>query len=249
MALRVIFSQLPHWDKKSATIQSYGQGRTNQNYLLEVGGQGYFIRLGSPTREMLGLSFANEIELIQLAVSLELSPPILVADAEQGIIIFPFISGKPIDIRQRDKLAEAMQMIKKLHHSEPKLSFRATPEDFITHYLKVLTQLKIELSSKQQQLINNRPRPIYTELVSCHLNLCHDNFIDDGNRLWLIDWEYGGMSDPLLDIAQLTPSEYFSKEESMLALSLYLYADFPYKKERKTTRLFAKNWLIASISL
>lgn len=216
-----LLSQLPDWNETTAIIQPFGQGCTNQNYKLEVGGNSYFIRLLSPTKNILGLSFANEIELIQLAHTLDLSPPILFADAEQGIIIFPFIEAKSVDLRNQEKLNEVMTLIKKFHDSRIIFSFHATPEDFISTYLEILQKQSIDLSPHQEKLIANRPRLILEQLVPCHLDLKGDNILDDGERLWLIDWEYGGMSDPLLDIAQLTPSENFSDEESMIALLFY----------------------------
>lgn len=215
------FSQLPLWNEKTATIHPFGQGCTNQNYKLEVGDNSYFVRLLSPAKNILGLSFANEIELIQLANSLKLAPPILLADAKQGIIIFPFIEGKSVDLRDKEKLNEVMKLVKKLHHSKAHISFQATPEDFISKYLEILQKQNIVLSPLQKQLIANRPRPVLDQLVPCHLDLKGDNILDDGKRLWLIDWEYGGMSDPLLDIAQLTPSENFSDEDTLIALSYY----------------------------
>lgn len=70
-------------------------------------------------------------------------------------------------------------------------------------------------------MIVKRPQPILDNFVPCHLNLKGDNILDDGKRLWLLDWEYGGASDPLLDRALLTPSENFSEEGHILALSYY----------------------------
>lgn len=218
---RSSFSQLPHWNEKTAKIEPFGKGCTNQNYKLEVGDASYFVRLRSPVKEALEVSFAGEVELIQLATSLDLSPPIILADAEQGIIIFSFIEAKSVDLRNKEKLKEALQLIKKLHGSTATLSYQATPEDIISQYLGILQKLNIELTPYQQQLVDNRPRPVLDKLVPCHLDLKGDNLLDDGKRLWLVDWEYGGMSDPLLDIAQLTPSEGFSQEESLMALSYY----------------------------
>lgn len=215
------FSQLPGWNEKTATIHPFGQGCTNLNYKLELGFNSYFVRLHSPVKDILGISFANEIELLQMAAFLELSPPIILADATQGIIIFPFIEGKSVDLRNKEKLKDIMSLIKKLHDIKSILSFQSTPEDFICNYLEILQKQAIELSPHQKQLIENRPRPILDNLVPCHLDLKGDNILDDGKRLWLLDWEYGGMSDPLLDLAQLTPSENFSEEDSMLALSYY----------------------------
>ena len=162
-----------------------------------------------------------KLNCYRLAAFLELSPPIILADAKQGIIILPFVEGKSVDLRNKEKLKDVMSLIKKLHDIKTTLSFQATPEDFICNYLEILQKQAIELSPHQKQLIENRPRPILDNLVPCHLDLKGDNILDDGKRLWLLDWEYGGMSDPLLDIAQLTPSENFSEEDSMLALSYY----------------------------
>jgi aminoglycoside phosphotransferase (APT) family kinase protein len=38
-------------------------------------------------------------------------------------------------------------------------------------------------------------------VVLCHNDLNSSNVVDDGIGLWLVDWEYGGRGDALLDIA------------------------------------------------
>lgn len=70
-------------------------------------------------------------------------------------------------------------------------------------------------------MIAKRPRPVLSKLVPCHLDLKGDNLFDDGHRLWLIDWEYAGMSDPLFDLAMLAPTEDFSEAEIISVLEIY----------------------------
>lgn len=216
-----IFSQLPGYNSTTAALTPYGQGCTNQNFRLDTGGKSYFVRMSSQPKETLGISFQNEIAMIHLGASLNLAPPIIAADADKGIIISQFIQGTPVDLRNKEKLAETMAIIKRLHSSQAQLPFLATPETFITHYLDIIARLNLPMTPEQQQLVAARPKLFMENLTPCHLDLKGENIIDDGQRLWLVDWEYGGMSDPLMDIAQLTPSESFNEAETLLALSYY----------------------------
>jgi thiamine kinase-like enzyme len=216
-----VFSQLPNWDIDLAELQPFGTGCTNQNYLLHLKGERYFVRIGSHSKEILGLTFAKEIELIQLASTLGISPPIIVADVLLEIIIFPFIESRPVNLRNKEKLANAIELLKKFHACDKILSFSTTPENIFDLYLKQIEQLDIKLSERQKLLIAKRPTPTLTTLVPCHLDLKGENLLDDGSRLWLIDWEYGGMSDPLFDLATLAPAAGFSEDELNRVLELY----------------------------
>lgn len=216
-----IFSKLPQWNLESASIQPFGRGCTNQNYKLEIANKKYFVRIKSASSDILKVSLEREIAMIHLATQLELCPPLVLADLKKGIIIFDFIEGIPVDLRNKDKLKQTMDLLKRLHESKENVPFLATPEQFILDYLHTLEVLNIELTPNQQNLIAKRPQPTIDKLVPCHLDLKSDNILDDGHRLWFIDWEYGGMSDPLMDLAQLAPSEGFDAEELLTALSFY----------------------------
>lgn len=216
-----VFAKLPGWNLEAATIQPFGNGCTNQNYKLEVADKAYFVRVKSPPKDLLGLSLEHEIAMIDLATKLQLCPPIVLADPGKGIIIFTFIEGSTVNLRDKDKLRQTIQWLKTLHASKEIVPFLATPETFITDYLEILKALDIELTPHQKELIAMRPQPTIDKLVPCHMDLKGENILDDGDRLWLIDWEYGGMSDPLMDLGQLAPSEGFNSEELLVALSLY----------------------------
>jgi thiamine kinase-like enzyme len=216
-----IFSRLPDWNKKTSKLHPFGNGCTNHNYLLIIGQDQYFVRIGSYTKEVLGLTIAKEQELIALTAKHDISPPVLIADPIQEIMILPFIEAKSVDLHKIEKLSQAIELLKKFHNCNEKLSFTATPEDIIGFYLKQIEKLQITLTQRQTQLIEARPRPIIDQLVPCHMDLKGDNLLDDGKRLWLIDWEYGGMSDPLFDLAQLAPANAFTEDELLIALEIY----------------------------
>lgn len=229
-----LFSQLPEWDIETAQLQPFGNGCTNKNYLLQLGTSRYFVRMGSHSKEVLGLSIARELQMMRLAAKLELAPPVFLADRE--VIICPFIASKPVNLHDKENLAQAIALLKRFHESGEKIPFTVTPEDIIHFYLSQIKDLKIALTSKQEALIAERPRPIISTLVPCHMDLKGENLLDDGTRLWLIDWEYGGLSDPLFDLATLAPAEGFSEDE--LSAALELYHPKPTAKERLRLKQF-----------
>ena len=59
------------------------------------------------------------------------------------------------------------------------------------------------------------------ELVFGHNDLLAANFIDDGKRLWLIDYDYAGLNSPLFDLANLASNNGFSEEAEREMLGLY----------------------------
>ncbi|HEY0291692.1 MAG TPA: phosphotransferase, partial [Hansschlegelia sp.] len=59
------------------------------------------------------------------------------------------------------------------------------------------------------------------ELVFAHNDLLPGNFIDDGSRLWLIDWDYAGFNTPLFDLGNLASNNEFGDAERDEMLALY----------------------------
>src|SRR5262249_19105478 len=57
--------------------------------------------------------------------------------------------------------------------------------------------------------------------VLCHNDMLPANLIDDGNRLWLLDWEYSGAGHPLFDLAHVSAANSLSMEQQSALLSAY----------------------------
>ena len=95
----------------------------------------------------------------------------------------------------------------------------------IRNYAKFLkdnqsTHIKIlsDLISKSE-LLEKNSAPY--EIVFCHNDLLPANFLDDGSRLWVIDWEYAGYNTPLFDLGGLSSNNNFSLEEEIYLLENY----------------------------
>jgi thiamine kinase-like enzyme len=59
------------------------------------------------------------------------------------------------------------------------------------------------------------------DVVFGHNDLLAANFIDDGRRLWLVDWEYAGFNSPLFDLGGLASNSELFPDQAEQALSLY----------------------------
>jgi len=59
------------------------------------------------------------------------------------------------------------------------------------------------------------------DLVISHNDLLAANILDDGERLWLIDWEYGGYNSPLFDLAGLASNNGLSESQEHAMLEQY----------------------------
>ena len=216
-----VFTQLPEWEKKLAKIQPFGDGSTNQNYLLTLDQQQYFIRLGSQNRNVLGLDFLREYTTIQFAAELDLSPRIVASDPDHEILVMPFIKSDPVDLHKKEHLLETIPLIKKLHTSNHRFDYSANPEEIIKSYLSKIEELKIQLSPSQRKMVDARPKLTFYHLVPCHLDLWDRNVLNDGKRFWIIDWEYGAMSEDLFDLASLASADFFTDEEMDTLIMLY----------------------------
>jgi thiamine kinase-like enzyme len=120
--------------------------------------------------------------------------------------------------------ARAGEVLRRLHSSDARFDFRFELFGMIDGYLKVLATKDIELPAGYHDVVTEaesvmaalaaRPLP----LVACHCDPLCENFLDAGGRMWLVDWEYSGMNDPMWDLgdvsveAQFTPAQ----EEEMI---------------------------------
>ena len=114
-------------------------------------------------------------------------------------------------------VARAGAALRKLHESGEKFDFRFELFSMIDDYLKLLKAKNASVpdgypqalgaAENVRRALNAHPLP----LVACHCDPLSENFLDTGKRMWIVDWEYSGMNDPVWDVgdfaveAQLTP--------------------------------------------
>ncbi|OBQ67723.1 phosphotransferase family protein [Mesorhizobium erdmanii] len=172
---------------------------------------------------------ANEAVAAGEAAKAGVSPQVLHADAGTGVMVTRFITGavtmSPEKFRERPgSPARAGEAFRKLHESGAVFPFRFELFSMIDDYLKVLSTKDVTLPAGYHNVVREagsvrsalaaHPLP----LVACHCDPLCENFLDTGERMWIVDWEYSGMNDPLWDLGDLSVEGKFdaAQDEEMM---------------------------------
>jgi thiamine kinase-like enzyme len=209
-------------------IERIAGGITNHNFVVHAGGESYVARLGEEL-PLLGIDRRNEAVCHRAVSAWGLAPE--VAHHEEGLLITRFIAGNTLvaaDVRRRENLVRAAGLLHRLHEAWDTLSGEVLyfcPFQTIRTYADSAARLQAELPGgiaavlEDTRRLARRIAPFRP--VLCHNDLMPANLIHDGNRLWLIDWEYAGVGHPLFDLANIAANAAFSDEQDRALLAAY----------------------------
>lgn len=206
-------------------------GETNLSYFVTVDGEEYVIRLpGKGTEELIN-RHAEKTNL-QLATKLGINPAFVYFDELTGIKVTQAIEGaKPLlpeKAKEVGNLLELIEIFRRLHGAEERMYARHDLSEMIHHYETLALE---ENRVKMERILPLRAEihallDVYesftVEEVPCHMDAVFINILQDKNdQLFLIDWEYSGMFDPLWDLATLFMSLEMKEEEEAFFLEQY----------------------------
>ncbi len=207
-------------------------GITNANFLVEDGADRYFVRIGEDIPEH-GVMRFNELAASRAAAAAGISPPVVYA--EPGVLVLRFIEGRtltPEAVREPQTLHRILPLIKRCHNDIPEY-FRGPA--LVFWVFQVLREYAAGLLDDHSRRAGDMPRlkkisaelekavgPI--ELVYGHNDLLAANFIDTGQRLWLVDWDYAGFNSPLFDLGGLASNNGMNEQQERWLLEHYFEA-------------------------
>lgn len=207
-------------------------GLTNFVHLVKTNIGNFIVRIpGEGTEEYIN----RETELINATAAWRagISAEILWANAKTGVMVSREIEEAetmtPSLFRTRPGSPKrAGEAFAKLHNSGENFEFRFELFNMIDNYLKVLSTKDVKFPEGYHDIVkaaNPIKEILKTKLVKlapCHCDPLCENFLDDGNKMWIVDWEYSGMNDPLWDLGDLSVEAGMNEDqESELLLSYF----------------------------
>jgi thiamine kinase-like enzyme len=173
---------------------------------------------------------ANEAVAARAAAMAGVSPEVLHADPSTGLMVTRFIPDTvtmtPDLFRSRPgSPARAAHAFRRLHDSGQTFPARFDLFQMIDDYRGLLATKSVDLPEGYDDALQEaqtvraalaaHPRP----LVPCHCDPLCENFLDTGTRMWIVDWEYSGMNDPMWDLGDLSVEAGFeaAQDEELLA--------------------------------
>nr|WP_232370090.1 choline kinase family protein [Xenorhabdus lircayensis] len=186
---------------------------TNTNYLIDIDNKEIVLRIPGKATENF-IDRYNEKINSELASSLGINVNVLYFDYNTGIKITEFIKNSsplsPKTASSKKNILLVSHKLKELHQSNLKFNNSFNVFDKFKHYWSLLQNNCIPYSFKYKEEIINffyQSEDILNnlgiELCPCHNDLVAENILKFNDNIYIIDWEYSGMNDPMFDIAAL----------------------------------------------
>jgi thiamine kinase-like enzyme len=206
-----------------------GGGITNTNFIVDDRGERFVVRVGEDI-PVHGVMRFNEIAAARAAHAAGISPEIVYS--ADGVFIMRYIEGRTLtepEVREQQNLERIIHLIQVCHNEIPK-HFKGPALIFWPfHVCRNYIHTAREGSSR---MIDSLPRFLdineelektvgEIKLVFGHNDLLAANFIDDGKRLWLLDWDYAGYNTALFDLANLSSNNELSPQQEDWILETY----------------------------
>ncbi|MFD3450483.1 NTP transferase domain-containing protein [Microbacteriaceae bacterium 4G12] len=229
------------------TIEPFG-GMTNKNFKINVSGKEYVLRIpGNGTEQMINRM--DEKINSTLASSLGIDTQLAYFNEYTGIKIAELILHAETLNSKTAKREDNMQLIasvlQKLHHSHEVMNNEFNVFEKMTEYEQLLEEANgknfDDYVVVKDQILSIKAiyENMNISLTPCHNDLVPENLVKSGeDTVYLIDWEYSGMNDPMFDLAALSLECGFSPEDEELFLTIYFNGEAP--EEFKTRILINK---------
>jgi len=221
-------ARLACW-QQSVTPEPLTGGITNRNFLVRHRGERFVVRIGDdiPVHQ---ITRANELSASRAAAAAGLSPEVV--HHEPGALVLRYIEGRtlrPEDVRERPILERILPVLRCCHR-EVERHLRGPAQMFWVFY--ILSDYAASLRDGHSRFRPELPTLLEVaaelreaigpiDIVFGHNDLLAANFIDDGARVWLIDWDYAGFNSPLFDLANLSSNNELSPADEDWLLESY----------------------------
>ena len=202
----LLAAHLPGSDLEGARIERLASGGLNRCWRVDTASGVLFVRVADPAARDLGADWASEALLLSLASGRGIAPRPVLALPSEGVLVTEFIAGGRVaseGVSSPECLRRVGAVLGELHSITPVPGIRSL--DFAVQAASLESRLparadRPDLASRAATVFA-RLRDCCDRVTPCHNDVHHANLLDDGARLCLVDWEYGGVGDPIYDVA------------------------------------------------
>ena len=230
-------SSLLSEEEEVLSVEQLG-GMTNQNYLVKTTNKQYIVKFFGKGTEKL-INRQDEKYNLELLKDLDLDVKNYLFDIEAGIKVNEYIeSAITLDSTSiKTKLDKIAPILQTIHASGKELRGEFAPFEEIKKYESLIEEkipyANYEAVREEVFSLEKRLADLGVDRKSCHIDLVPENFIESPQgRLYLIDWEYSSMNDPMWDLAALFLESEFTPQEEEDFLSHYESEQTPVSREK-----------------
>ena len=196
------------WPGREIGVEPIAAGLTNANFRVEVDGVAHFLRLPGSSKDMLAIDRENELFNTRAAAEAGVGAKVLFHDSRSGALVLEWIDGRTMsnaafaEPGTPERIAETLRRL----HAGPRFRDDFDMVRLSEYYLRVVDERGLRIPEGYREHMAAIPRieaalaahPLPT--VPCHNDLLAENYLDDGARLWIVDYEYSGNNDPTFEL-------------------------------------------------
>lgn len=223
--------RVPELAGRELSFVALSGGITNRNFLVSTpDGAKLVLRLAGNDTHLLGISREVEHAATVAAAGVGVGPEVVAMIRPEGYLVTRFIEGRPVpeaEMRSPERLAEAADALRRIHNG-PAIPGLFVPFRIVEAYRALALSRGVPIPPEYHlaQAIARRielaclTAPL--ELRPCHNDLLNANFIHDGARLRIVDWEYAGMGDPAFDLGNFSINHELDADQDAALLAAYV---------------------------
>jgi thiamine kinase-like enzyme len=203
-----IIASIPEWTDRSIEVTPVAGGLTNPNVRVVVDGTPYFVRIPGPSTELLAVDRANEAHNTRAAAVAGVGPRVVYHLADQDVLVLEWLPARTMSnatlgaAGMPTRIAATLRQL----HAGPRFKLDFDMVDLSRRYLREVDRLDAPIPAGYREHLGLIP-PIEAALavapppsLPCHNDLLAENYLDDGTRLWIVDYEYSGNGDPAFEL-------------------------------------------------
>jgi thiamine kinase-like enzyme len=230
-----VIEKVPEWKGKSLSVSPLSGGLTNINYRVDVDGMSFVVRIPGANTELLAVDRSNEYHNTLAAAETGVCPRIVHYLPDTNVLVRDFIRAETMskDKLQRTGMPTRMAQAIKQLHSGPRFMHDFNMFRLTEHYLRIVQEHDVRIPTGYRDYLPQVARieaalarnPLPS--VPCHNDLLGENYLDDGQSLWLIDFEYSGNNDPTFELGNTCQEQQFDEPRMAEMCTAYFGGDYP----------------------
>ena len=229
-SLEPILQRVPQFaHARNLTLAELTGGITNRNYKVVADGETYVLRIGGDETKYLGIDRRVEYGCTLAASRVGVAPEPIAFLEPEGYLVTRFISGPGIPADQVGTEANIRRVVEllKRYHALDHFPGAFSPFRVAEAYERTARSFSVQLPEKMAWYLEKAheiERAMYRAPFTprpCHNDLLNANFIDEGARIRILDWEYAGMGDLFFDLGNFAVQHEFDAGQDDFLLRAY----------------------------
>jgi thiamine kinase-like enzyme len=216
------------WPGQDVQVEVLGGGITNQNLKVDVGGESFVLRVAGKNTDLLGINREAELAATEAAAAARIGPEVVGFVLPEGWLVTRFLEGATPPMERMREPAMLRRVADALYAFHAGPAVPATFDSF--RVVEAYRQTTLEWGGAVPDAYDwaheiagrIEARRSADAHVPCHNDLLNANFLFDGERLRIVDWEYAGMGDRFFDLANFAINHELDEAASEALLTAYV---------------------------